>query len=276
MHPFHQLIRGQRVLYSRLAEFGRVHSVAVLTVLMLGLTFVLGAPASIPAATASAVSQSAPVASFESPGTDLTWRMALVVYLGSTSGAQLETVGPAQKRRDLAIGQFQRITLDATDGRFGVSVDVFIVPLWSGVRVPSVVPAGQYDIVAHMYPKFESEPMATDIGVVYKGLAGPEAGGGYFHEYPVKTDGALALSGDLFWHETLHTVTQFLKSTGALSDDMLPPGDVHGYPVSYPSEASYFRAYVRGEVELDGRSGLGLGVDRLVNAGPPRLWPVVN
>lgn len=275
MHPLHQLIRGQRVLMSRPAEFSRVHSVAVLTVLMLGLTFVAGPPASIPVATASAVTAT-PVVSFESKGSDVTWRMALVTYSESTSGAQLDSVGPAQKRRDLAISQFQRIALETTDGRFGVSVDVFVMPVWEGVRVPTVVPAGQYDVVAHMYPKFESEPMASDIGVVYRGLAGPEVGGGYFHEYPVKTDGALALSGDLFWHETLHTLTQFLKATGAVSDDMLPPDDVHGHPASYPSESVYFRDYVRGEVELDGRSGLGLGVDTLVNAGLPRLGTVAN
>lgn len=253
-----------------------MHAVAVLAVLMLAATFVTGSSTG-GSATAAVPPPSAQLAgTFTASGSGVTWNMALVVYSESTSGALMPFTPAIERRRETAIRQFQEEVFVATDGRLGVSVDVYTAPLWAGVRVPQVVDASRYDVVAHMYPKFASEPLPSDIGVKYMGLAGPEAGGGFFHEYPFKVDGNVQFAGSLLWHETLHTATQYLLMRGDISQDALPRDDVHGRPPGYPSELTYFRDYVRGEVEFNGRSGLGLGVARLVQAGPPRLWASAN
>lgn len=229
------------------------------------------------AGTAQVADAERPTAAFPSRGSDVTWTMALVVYEKSASGAVMPFTPAAVRRRDDAIRQFQREALQASEGRFGVAVDVFVVSTWPGARPSPAVGPGLglglgkvYDVTGHMYPRFDDEPMVTDIGVDYQGLAGVEADGSFFHEYPVSVDGFLSLSGALLWHETLHTATQYLQSRALLSDGALPPGDVHGRPARYPSERAYLRDYLTGEVTSGSRTGLGLGVDVLVRAGAPR------
>lgn len=258
-------------LKSAYAE-GRVQAAvaAVLAVSFFALP-TSSAPASEVVAVVEPSLEVSPVGSFSAGDADVTWTIAMVVFPDSVSGAVMPSDVKSVNRSNGGIQGFVDLVFAESEGSLGVRVDVFEASAsWPGFR-PSVAGLSDYDVVAFRYPKFSDEPMATDMGeVVYAGLAGSDpVTGDFWQEFPARVDSSRTwMDRDLLLHEWLHSATRWALAQGVVTDADLPVDNVHGQSSRQVSASSFYVHYLRGTLDVDGRQ-LGLGFDRLVQAGTP-------